>query len=101
MVFALVGFDCYMRPGELLSIKTDDVALEGDPRLERSFKLLHTKTGLNQSTCITHLMLSHYFVVLWRMHVNQNVNQFRNAFNKARSTLNLSAHFVLHSLRHG
>jgi len=50
----LVGFDCYLRIGELLSLKVQDVAVSNDPRLGSAYRgvmglLVQTKSGRNQS----------------------------------------------------
>src|SRR6185437_1337233 len=53
----LVGFDCYLRIGELLSLKVQDVAVSNDPRLGSAYRgvllrLAHTKTGRNQAVTV-------------------------------------------------
>ena len=53
----VVGFDCYLRIGELLSLKVQDVAVSNDPRLGSAYRgvllrLAHTKTGRNQAVTV-------------------------------------------------
>jgi len=53
----LVGFDCYLRIGELLSLKVQDVAVSNDPRLGSAYRgvllrLAHTKTGRYQAVTV-------------------------------------------------
>ena len=53
----LVGFDCYLRIGELLSLKVQDVAVSNDPRLGSAYRgvllrLAQTKTGRNQAVTV-------------------------------------------------
>ena len=53
----LVGFDCYLRIGELLSLKVQDVAVSNDTRLGSAYRgvllrLAHTKTGRNQAVTV-------------------------------------------------
>jgi integrase len=102
-ICTLVGFDCYMRPGELLAVKTCDVVFAGDARLESSFKgamirLPRTKTDI---VLLLRVMvedaLEEKRVALWPF----TINQWRRAFYNARDTLGLSSKFVPHSLRHG
>ena len=58
-IAVLVAFDCYLRIGELLGLRREDVALPQDPRLNAlenppvaAVRLRKTKTGVNQFTVL-------------------------------------------------
>jgi integrase len=56
-VAMLVGFDCYLRVGELTRIRRRDVVMPNDARFGRAHStmavcLARTKTGLNQSVAV-------------------------------------------------
>ena len=109
----LVGFDCYLRIGELLSLKVQDVAVSNDPRLGSAYRgvmvrLAHTKTGRNQSVTVEDsgvagMLTSH---VRDRLHSDLVFQVSRDTFYKcfhgACVAFGLDGlNYSPHSLRHG
>ena len=53
----LVGFDCYLRIGELMNLTVQDVAMANDPRIGAAYRgvllrLGKAKTGTNQTVTV-------------------------------------------------
>jgi integrase len=109
----LVGFDCYLRIGELLSLKVQDVAVSNDPRLGSAYRgvllrLAQTKTGRNQAvtvedSVVAALLTSH---VRDRTESDSVFNVSRDSFYKlfrgACAAFGLDGlNYSPHSLRHG
>jgi len=109
----LVGFDCYLRIGELLSLTVQDVAVHNDPRLGSAYRgvmlrLAQTKTGRNQSVtvedpCVASMLTSH---VRGRLASDLVFDVSRDAFYKlfhgACRAFGLDGlNYSPHSLRHG
>lgn len=108
-----VGFDCYLRIGEILGLKVQDVALARDPRLGAAYRgvmlrLAKTKTGTNQSVTVD----SADVAAMLQAHVDGKPGSAR-VFAVGRShfyalmhgacrAFGLDAHgYTPHSLRHG
>jgi integrase len=113
-VGVVLAFHCLLRGGELLSLLREDVALEGDPRLNvdlalstASLTLRQTKTGRNQAVTIT----SPAVLALVRHVANStkrgqrlfpfSAGVFRRLLHSTCASLGLSSRYVPHSLRHG
>src|SRR5262249_25473777 len=109
----LVGFDCYLRIGELLSLQVQDVAVSNDPRLGSAYprvllRLAHTKTGRNQAVTVedsdvAKLLTSH---VQGRQQSDRVFQVSRDSFYKlfhgACRAFGLDGlNYSPHSLRHG
>jgi integrase len=108
----LVAFDCFLRVGELCSLKREDVADAKDARLGVEFKgmalrLRRTKTGPNQWVTVE----NEEVIQLLRPLVAKtkpghslfpvSTSTYRRLFKSACSDLKLSSTYVPHSLRHG
>jgi integrase len=108
----LLAFDCYLRLGELLGLRKEDVACPRDPRMGSTFtdtalRFRHTKTGPNQWVTVSDPNVA----TLLRQLVDDTPRHgflfpvsaatFRRAFKNACSDLGLSPLYVPHSLRHG
>ena len=111
-VAVLVAFDCYLRVGELTSIRARDVVMPNDARLGAvhtgmAVCLSKTKTGLNQSVALQNPAVA---AVLQRWAARCQDPTFIFPFSPQyfgrvlRSTcvaLGLDDRYVPHSLRHG
>lgn len=109
----LVGFDCYLRIGEILGLKVRDVATARDPRLGAAYRgvmlrLAKTKTGNNQSVTVESADVSS----LLQAHIrgrrpSDSVfavgrTRFYTLLHSACRAFGLQAHgYTPHSLRHG
>jgi integrase len=111
-IAVLLGHDCLLRIGELLSLKTDSIADAGavgvGPTLAgMGIWLKHTKTGPNQSVTVEREAVAR--LLRWlcsRVPRGQflfpyTVYQFRRRFKAVCADLSLTSTFVPHSLRHG
>lgn len=112
-IATLLAFDCFLRVGELVNLRKQDVADSGDSRLGQVYRglalrLRQTKTGPNQWVEVEHADVKK----LVRLVINSTdkpsdklfpftANQFRQTFKRACSQLGLNAGYVPHSLRHG
>lgn len=114
-VAVLLAFDGYLRVGELLSLRREDVALRGDPRVGSAGLLLRgpilrlavTKRGKNQSVCLRDRGTA---ALLRRLCGDRRPGQtlfsfsassFRRLLKSTCRALGLSDAYVPHSLRHG
>ena len=108
----LLAFDCFLRVGELCSLKREDVADASDSRLGVDFKgmalrLRKTKTGPNQWVEVESpaVMLLLRDVIAktkpGRSLFPVSTSTYRRLFKSACSDLKLSTSYVPHSLRHG
>lgn len=111
-VGVVVAFHCLLRVGELVSLRREDFAAKGDPRLAdekqaSSLSLRHTKTGPHQSVTVVDPSV----VELLKL-VASNTNKgdllfpfssgdFRRHLKATCGKLGLSDRYVPHSLRHG
>jgi len=109
----LVGFDCYLRIGEILNLKVSDIATANDPRLGAAYsgsmlRLDKTKTGRNQSVTIENQsvarLLAHH--IRGRQPTDRvfsvSKHTFYNLFHQACHACGLGGqHYSPHSLRHG
>lgn len=109
----LLGFDCYLRIGEILGLKVKDVATARDPRLGSAYRgvmlrLAKTKTGNNQAVTVESPDVS----ALLQTHLrgrggNELVfavsrSRFYNLLHSACQAFGLADHgYTPHSLRHG
>lgn len=116
-VALLVGFDCYLRVGELTRIRRRDVVMPSDARFGRAHTamavcLARTKTGLNQSVALrcpdVAAILSAWVRSLpgTAGEGNQLIFPFspdflRRLMRNACVQLHLRTPYVPHSLRHG
>lgn len=109
----LVGFDCYLRHGELLGIRGSDVVFAGDPRVVMQSGALaalclgKTKVGRPQWTFVRCRLAAKALRLLMR---RKSPNSFLFVvqggllgwFKFAQRSLGFEAAvFVIHSLRHG
>lgn len=109
----LVGFDCYLRIGELMNLTVQDVAMANDPRIGAAYRgvllrLGKTKTGNNQTVTVE----SNDVAYLLQRHVrgrksNEKVftiglSRFYSLMRQACDAFGLGEHgYTPHSLRHG
>jgi len=117
-VAILVGFDCYLRVGELTRIRLRDVVMPNDARLGRAHTamavcLAKTKTGPNQSVSIQNQDVAD-ILCIWVRHLPSTTasrnplifpfspDYLRRRMRYACVGLNIShTPYVPHSLRHG
>ena len=108
----LLAFDCFLRIGELCSLKREDVADAKDARLGVDFKgmalrLRKTKTGPNQWVTVENVQVMHLLRALiakakpGHSLFPVSTSTYRRLFKSACSDLKLSSTYVPHSLRHG
>jgi integrase len=114
----IVGFDCYLRIGELLSLTLKDVAISNDPRLGSAYqgvllRLAHTKTGPNQAVTVengdvSRLLTRHIGLRQAAKSSPDSLvfkvsrHSFYSIFHGACKAFNLDGHnYSPHSLRHG
>jgi integrase len=111
----LLAFDCYLRLGELLSLRRSDIADSGDARHGVGFsgmalRLRKTKTGANQWVTVENADVLRLLRGLLSALPPQNgetllfafsPSVFRRMFKSACRDLGLSSLYVPHSLRHG
>lgn len=111
-VATLVAFDCFLRVGELVGLKREDVADSNDARLGVDFKgmalrLRKTKTGPNQWVEVENkdvMCLLRDVVASAKSGKSlfpASTSTYRRLFKSACSDLGLSKSYVPHSLRHG
>jgi integrase len=111
-VGVVVAFDCFLRVGELVGLRMEDVADAKDARIgvdsvDMTLRLRSTKTGPNQWVVVENPVVK----TLVRQLVSSSppnsflfpftASAFRNHFKSACADLNLSPLYVPHSLRHG
>jgi integrase len=114
-IATLLAFDCYLRVGELLSIRMTDVVQPNDPRVgtahpDMALRLPDTKTGQNQWVSIERSAVATAF----RRHLQAHrfsgqdhvfpftPHHFRNLLSSTVRSLGLShIPYVPHSFRHG
>lgn len=108
----LLGFDCYLRIGEICGLRCEDVATSKDVRLGSRYtgvalRLRQTKTGPNQWVEVDRegvkvLLLRHLSSVEPKKLVFQlSPPRYRKIFKQVCAELQLSSSYVPHSLRHG
>lgn len=109
----LLAFECYLRVGELVGLRREDVAAGGDVRLGGEYsgvalRLRSTKTGVNQWVTVRDPEVAFLLLALVRntsphsLLFPTSTWRFRQVFKKACSGLGVdSVGFVPHSLRHG
>ena len=110
----LLSFDCYLRPGELMGLRYEDIAIGDDPRLglEDSdrvhIRLKHTKTGDEKGVEVRHpeiKVLAQILKFLSRKRGQRLLpfsdSTYRRRFKQATTALALSSEYTPHSLRHG
>ncbi len=111
-VGVLLAFDCFLRVGELTSLKCEDVADSKDPRVSSSFKgmslrLRSTKTGPNQWVEVSDARVQTLLRTILSTRrpsdslLGLSAERFRRLFKSSCSALGLSPRYVPHSLRHG
>ena len=108
----LLGFDCFLRIGELVGLRVEDVADVKDARIgvdsvDMSLRLRSTKTGPNQWVVVENPIVK---TLLRQLLASSEpgsflfpfkASLFRHYFKAACSDLGLSPAYVPHSLRHG
>jgi integrase len=117
-VAVLVGFDCYLRVGELTRIRFRDVVLPNDPRMGRAHSAMavclpRTKTGKNQSVDLDRQSVCDVLCA-WIHRLSPTAkggnpyifafspDYLRRALRQSCLELGIShCHYVPHSLRHG
>ena len=109
----LVGFDCYLRIGEILGLKVSDIASANDPRLGAAYsgsmlRLAKTKTGRNQSVTIENPSVARLLARHLRNRkpsdpvFSVSKHSFYTLFHKACKAFGLDDQgYSPHSLRHG
>jgi integrase len=110
----LLGFDCYLRIGEILGLKVGDVAVNDDARLGAAYRgvmirLARTKTGANQavsveSADVSRLLAEHVRAKSDRAAPVFDVarHAFYDLFHRACAAFGLDGYgYSPHSLRHG
>jgi integrase len=108
----LLSFDCFLRVGELVALKREDVADAGDVRLgvdsdNMTLRLRFTKTGRDQWVVVKDTQVKQLVRLLLSSTKKGDflfpfsTSSFRYHFKLACSTLGLSSSYVPHSLRHG
>jgi Phage integrase family len=109
----LVGFDCFLRIGEILALKARDVAVANDPRLGSAYRgvmvrLASTKTGTNQSVTVEDAGVARMLVAHLRGRRPDDAvfavprHAFYTLFHGACRAFGLAGHnYSPHSLRHG
>lgn len=109
----LVGFDCYLRIGEILGLRVSDVATPRDRRLGSAFtgvllRLAQTKTGTNQSVtvecpAVAQLLMAHIATRRPSEKVFEvSRHTFYEHFHAACEAARIDGHnYSPHSLRHG
>lgn len=112
-IATLLAFDCFLRVGELVSLRKCDVADSGDSRLGRMYqglalRLRQTKTGPNQWVEVHDSDVMQLVRMVLECTSSDGdslfpftANQFRLTFKQACTDLGLHAGYVPHSLRHG
>ena len=112
-VATLLAFDCYLRIGELCSLRACDVADVDDPRTgsahrRMALRLRRTKTGANQWVQVRNPEVQMLLrLVLGRVSSSRRrlfgaaPGTYRRWFKEACSSIGLSDDYVPHSLRHG
>ena len=108
----LLGFNCLLRVGELMSLRREDVAFPTDARMGAEYRVTTlairvAKTGKNQSVVVTDPDV----LALLRARVaatpkgallfQSGASGFRALFKRVCAELGLSEKYVPHSLRHG
>lgn len=117
-VAMLVGFDCYLRVGELTRIRRRDVVMPNDARFGRAHSamavcLARTKTGLNQSVALQSQDVAD-ILCMWVRSLPSSTadgnplvfafspDHFRRLMRNACDQLGVGpTPYVPHSLRHG
>lgn len=108
----LLSFDCFLRIGEVTSIKRNMVHLPGESKLGTNYDkigiaLPKTKTGVNQFVTVQDPDIAQLFrdlVILIRPKdyvFTFSPQQLRQKFHLTCARLGLSERLVPHSLRHG
>ncbi len=111
-VATLLGFDCLLRCGELLSLRRADVADAGDSRLGAELRVMsvairRAKTGRNQSVTVLNEDVKALLRPLLASTSHSDllfpggVRLYRLVFKAACQSLGLEDGYVPHSLRHG
>lgn len=112
-IATLLAFDSYLRIGELLGLRREDVAYGGDPRLKAGpinnvyIRLRRTKAGVEQSVIINNadvkvLVLSLCDTVAPNtLLFPYTTNSYRRLFKRVVAFWGLSSLYTPHSLRHG
>lgn len=113
-IAVILGFHCYLRIGEMLNIRVNDVADVGDARASfgnaRMFiRLAQTKTGPNQDAVIYNPVVAHlirFWISCRRKDPKQFLfgcteREFRTVFRNCCASWQLPSDIVPHSLRHG
>ena len=111
-VAVLLGFDCMLRPGELVALRREDVLDEGDARVGSEHRGVHlrlrrTKTGPNKSVEVLEPVVIEQLRALVRDAAPGeclfpfDTAGFRRRVHYACAALGLSSAYVPHSLRHG
>lgn len=112
-IATVLAFDCFLRVGELVSIRRADVATTGDARMGSEYRgtairLRKTKTGPNQWVQVHDKHVELLLLALVScVSGDQSLlfpftaNQYRSMFKTTCAQLQLSSTYVPHSLRHG
>lgn len=111
-IAVLLGFDCFLRVGEIVGLHHEDVADAKDARIgvksiDMTIRLRATKTGPNQWVIVENPSVK---TLLRKLVANTpsgklifpfSTQNFRLRFKTACAQLGLSPRYVPHSLRHG
>jgi integrase len=108
----LLSFDCFLRVGELVALRREDIAIPGEARVDDGYdklgvRLRQTKTGPNKFVSVHFESVASLLrdVVLDTKKGGRlfpfSASSFRYHMKKACRELGLSDRYVPHSLRHG
>lgn len=109
----VLSFDCYLRSGELINLKREDIADGLDSRLglrdanRMHLHLRQTKTDKNQGVEVKDRQVMNLVrTLIFSTPVNEKLfpfskSTYRRWFHRACDALRLSPDYVPHSLRHG
>lgn len=112
-VGVLLAFDCYLRVGELVALRREDVAIGDDPRLGTNewyrihLHLRRTKTGNNKGVELkddgVKILLTYLYYTTRPGHtlLGISADTFRRRLRHACEALHLSSEYTPHCLRHG
>jgi integrase len=109
---ALLQFECYLRVGEMLNLRREDVADVGDDRLDDGqnlmvLRLRKTKTGSEQDVTVRDAQVAGLLRGLLRLVppgaklFDFTAGQYRTQLHRSCANLGLSDKYVTHSFRHG
>jgi integrase len=111
-VATLLAFDCFLRIGELVNLRKEDISLPGDARVDAGYdrvglRLRQTKTGPNKFVAVHDPAICALLIDVAKdtrkgaRLFPWSAGAFRAYFKRTCGHLGLSPRYVPHSLRHG